>query len=369
MPPPLSCPHDIIQDDEETLRLALIHNPKLNIAVFKGERIGRELFWVALQPFLLSRGYNLRPRYHPDWIPSWRNYRGPRFNICAYEDALTITNGNLLDAVRLRDGVKVVLKRVRTSTEEIPIARYFSSPTLSLDPRNKSVPILDIIPLPSDDCHALIVMPLLLPFDSPPFRRVGEFAEAVHQFLEGLEFMHEHKVAHRDACYFNLMMDGAKIIPKGFHFFHPETHDGVSLDLEWRERGLVKPNQYYFIDFGLSTRYPTHVNIQDVKDTGILGQDRSVPEASITVPYNPFKVDVYQLGNSILQVIEEYDGLERLLPLAQAMTRKNPDDRPLPSEALKQLRRIKWWTLRRRVWPRDIDFLERFLIKFCGISL
>lgn len=30
-----------------------------------------EHFWVDLQPFLFSRGYRLRPRYDPDWIPSW----------------------------------------------------------------------------------------------------------------------------------------------------------------------------------------------------------------------------------------------------------------------------------------------------------
>jgi hypothetical protein len=27
--------------------------------------------WVSLQPYLLSKGYELRPRYRPDWVPSW----------------------------------------------------------------------------------------------------------------------------------------------------------------------------------------------------------------------------------------------------------------------------------------------------------
>lgn len=31
-----------------------------------------ENFWVELQPVLISRGYKLRPRYDPNWIPSWR---------------------------------------------------------------------------------------------------------------------------------------------------------------------------------------------------------------------------------------------------------------------------------------------------------
>lgn len=34
-------------------------------------RLSDEMFWVDYQPFLLSRGYKLRPRYQPDWVPSW----------------------------------------------------------------------------------------------------------------------------------------------------------------------------------------------------------------------------------------------------------------------------------------------------------
>ncbi|KAJ7713703.1 hypothetical protein B0H16DRAFT_1435819 [Mycena metata] len=34
----------------------------------------RELFWRDYQPWLLERGYRLRPRYQPDWIPSWSNF-------------------------------------------------------------------------------------------------------------------------------------------------------------------------------------------------------------------------------------------------------------------------------------------------------
>lgn len=52
------------------------------------------------------------------------------------------------------------------------------------DPRNHSVPLLDVIPLPGDDEHALIVMPLLYEFSKPPFARRAEVIEAVRQFLQ-----------------------------------------------------------------------------------------------------------------------------------------------------------------------------------------
>lgn len=30
-----------------------------------------ETIWPKKQPFLASKGYYLRPRYQPDWVPSW----------------------------------------------------------------------------------------------------------------------------------------------------------------------------------------------------------------------------------------------------------------------------------------------------------
>ncbi|RDB27806.1 hypothetical protein Hypma_002176 [Hypsizygus marmoreus] len=89
------------------------------------------------------------------------------------------------------------------------------------DPRNRGTPILDDILLPDEDSHPLIVMPLLLNFNRLPFRRVGEFAEAMQQYLQGLEFMHAHNVAHRDVCYFNLMVNASKLVPKGLHVLNP----------------------------------------------------------------------------------------------------------------------------------------------------
>lgn len=32
-----------------------------------------EMYWRDHYDFLLSRGYKLRPRYHPDWVASWTN--------------------------------------------------------------------------------------------------------------------------------------------------------------------------------------------------------------------------------------------------------------------------------------------------------
>jgi hypothetical protein len=91
---------------------------------------------------------------------------------------------DVLDAVRISDSQKVVLKKVSTASYEIPIAQLLSSPALRNDPRNHTVPVLDVIPLPADDDWALLVMPALLEFQKLPFRRVGEFCEAALQYLQ-----------------------------------------------------------------------------------------------------------------------------------------------------------------------------------------
>jgi hypothetical protein len=90
----------------------------------------------------------------------------------------------VIDAIRLADNVKVSLKLVLTKTEQVPIALYLSSETLLSDPRNRSVRILDFIPLPTNDDWALLVMPFLREFDDPPFEYRAECIEAIRQMLE-----------------------------------------------------------------------------------------------------------------------------------------------------------------------------------------
>lgn len=96
-------------------------------------------------------------------------------------------------------------------------------------------------------------------------------------------------------------MDATKVVPRGHHFCVWNTHDGVNKEtFEWNTRWSVRPVQYYIIDFGMSTRCSS-------KETLVLGhlaQDKSVPELSRKVPYNPFMVDVYHFGNVIKRCLK-----------------------------------------------------------------
>ncbi|KAG6819244.1 hypothetical protein H0H93_013853 [Arthromyces matolae] len=335
--------------------------------IFIGDLWKEETFWAAHQPYLLSRGYQLRPRYRPEWIPSWKDLDNIK-NLRRFEDAIESMSPDVLDAIRVSDEFKVVMKRVDTQDEEIHALHYLYSPQLACDPRNNTVPLIDVIPLPNNPTKALIVMPQLYPFATLPFRRLGEFLEAADQFLEGLDFMHQHRIAHMDACYHNLMMDASKMIPRGFHQIHPHTHDGVSAEFIWNDRWSVRPNRYYFIDFNLAHYYPEDVQFEE--DTTMIGQDETVPEFRANKPYNPFKLDVYQLGNVFLGIIKKFDGLEVLLPIAEAMTRMNPDDRPTALEALRMLHdlQIKSDALVQSIWPKDVPLDERQAIELSGSS-
>ncbi|KIM39301.1 hypothetical protein M413DRAFT_196962 [Hebeloma cylindrosporum] len=326
-----------------------------------------EMFWVSLQPHLLSRGYRLRPRYDPEWIPSWTKIPGGRPG--QFEDSL-VNNAALIDAVDISDGKKVVLKRIDTSTNELPLAMKLSSPDLRSDPRNHAVPILDVILIPGNDEIALLVMPFLMDFHDLPFRRVGEVIEMVEQFLDCLEFLHDHNITHMDFCWFNLMMDAGPMVPRGWHFCRLCNHEGRSSgDFEWIERWAVCPVKYYLVDFELSRELDPSVNHRFVGDWG---QDRTVPEMSETVSADTFKVDVYQLGNVIKKLTDQYTGLKILESLANKMTNHDPLKRLTACQATKMFQHLKLtWTTRtleKRVWQRTTPFIDRFMVKYRGLS-
>jgi hypothetical protein len=91
---------------------------------------------------------------------------------------------NVIDARRVEDDVKVILKQAPTITQELPIACYLSSEALLSDPRNRAVRILDVIPLPGDDEWVLLVMPYLRQFDDPYFQFRAECVEFFRQSLQ-----------------------------------------------------------------------------------------------------------------------------------------------------------------------------------------
>ncbi|KAF9818792.1 hypothetical protein IEO21_02572 [Rhodonia placenta] len=314
-----------------------------------------ELRWQERQPFLQSKGYALRPRYRPGWVPSWRG-TGKYPSFC--EDGILLPGlRHLIDATRISDGELVYIKRVGTGDNESKIAAMLSTETLRRDPRNHSVPILDIFQDSDDQAISYMVMPFLRLTDRPEFEIVEDVVNFVDQMLEGLIFMHEQGVAHRDCSERNVMMDANQMFPQGFH----PIKTGFLPDAKTPARPLARSQvsvKYYYVDYGISIYIPPDVHPKLA--LGEDGRDRDVPELSIFVPYDPFKVDIFIIGNMLKRIfLDKYTNVGFLLRLHESMTQRDPARRPDSQGALREWQAIRsslWrvhrkWRLRsRRYW-------------------
>ena len=197
------------------------------------------------------------------------------------------------------------------------------------DPTNHSVPILDTFEDSINKSISYLVMPFLRLTDSPPFEVVEEVLDFVDQILEvrsGYEFiklcvanafsgsrLHAFTwrctsvclshcdetmlillLSYRDCSLKNVLMDATRMYPLGFH-----PVDDIFLD-DLTTLAPVIPRlevgvKYYFVDYGISSYFPAGSQRDLV--LGIAGRDQDVPELSKVVPYDPFKVDIFTIGN------------------------------------------------------------------------
>ncbi|KAH9946933.1 kinase-like domain-containing protein [Amylocystis lapponica] len=319
-----------------------------------------EKFWKDRQHFLALHGYDLRPRYHPDWSPSWlATNKDPAF--C--EDSIFLVKPcYIIDAICKKNGATVSIKAVVRDGEEVNIARNLSSPDILPHPINHCVPIVDVLHDPFDDKTSLLVMPYLRPWNDPDFSAFGEVVDFVSQTLEGLCFLHSQGVAHRDCASANIMMDGRPLFPQGHHPVCLDiSQDGVHM-LSPLSR-TDHPVRYYFIDFGISSQFQKGESSLVV---GRKGRDKEVPELSSEIPYDAFKVDIFILGNLYKkELLEKYRGLEFLEPLVRVMTAQDPAKRPTAEAAFSLFEDIKGqlniFFLRWRLRPRNETIPERIV--------
>ncbi|OBZ69510.1 hypothetical protein A0H81_10164 [Grifola frondosa] len=293
-----------------------------------------EMFWKDRQPALENHGYSLRPRYRPGWTPSWI---GTNFDPTFCEDSIMPLYYQIMDATRQKDNVRVIIKRVPRDGDEICISLFLSSPDLILLPNNHCVPLLDVLPDPFDISASLIIMPYLRPFNDPEFGAIGEVVDFIKQTLEGLQFLHSQRVAHRDCAAANIMMDGRPLYPNGHHpLRRNHTVDGI-FEIPPLSR-IDHPVKYYFIDFDLSRHFPEGTAPSVL---GRVGRDKEVPELSSDTPYDAFKVDVYALANLYdKEFLQKYLGLDFLQPLIDDMKNVDPARRPSADRALAKFMEI-----------------------------
>ncbi|KAI9451694.1 kinase-like domain-containing protein [Lactarius psammicola] len=302
-----------------------------------GALFSSELWWRDHYRDIGINGYRLRPRYDPDWRPSWKA-SGKHFFMTEDGQRTLLPAG--MDATRISDGKQVMLKNVppEEGPHELSITRYFSSPGLRGDSRNHCVPLLELIDTTDIKLDKrLMVMPFLRPFDHPRFQTFGEFVAFFMQICEGLQFMHQRNVAHRDCTVNNIMFDPSRMYPKGYH----PTQINRSRDFKGRAKEYTRtdrPPRYYLIDFGLSRRYSS----RNVVDEPLLGGDRTAPEHLRGRRCNPFPTDIYHLGNLVReQFLMKCNGFEFMQELVDAMTDESPERRPIIEEVIERFDHIR----------------------------
>lgn len=90
------------------------------------------------------------------------------------------------------------------------------------------------------------------------------------------------------------MMDASSLFPDGFHPINTTCLPDGFTSAKPLSR-FNHPIQYNFIDFGISVVIPSDEKPKLV--SGQDGQDREPPELHRDEPYDPFKLDVFLIGN------------------------------------------------------------------------
>lgn len=88
-----------------------------------------------------------------------------------------------MDATRISDGRKVILKLVGRDDVEIEITRYLSQDSFLSDKRNHCVPLLDVLDT-GKGAKVFLITPLLRAFDDPRFQSLEDAVEFVNQTIE-----------------------------------------------------------------------------------------------------------------------------------------------------------------------------------------
>lgn len=329
--------------------------------------------WVSFQPYLLSKGYELRPRYRPGWIPSWRASGAHPLDCEDSADSLPV---RVLDATRELDQRQVVIKMLapsdddREGDEELDILQRLSTSAYESDPTNHVVPCLDSFPIPGVDGGMFCIMPLLSEYKDPPFYDLSEIHDFLLQIFEGLGFLHKNNIVHCDIASPNIMMDARSLYDEPFHPFNQHlTLDGRH-PIRPKYLRSQRPIRYYYIDFGYAKWFREGDGTRMV--TGTRAREPT-PEQLSGDPYNPFKADVYQLGAVIRRdLITQYATLKFLLPLARDMTNPDPERRPTLEQARHTLNiqfvGLSGWRKRWPIIPPEASLKHRCIYTLAGLA-
>ncbi|EJD53858.1 hypothetical protein AURDEDRAFT_180250 [Auricularia subglabra TFB-10046 SS5] len=333
-----------------------------------------EVFWYEHYDFFEKRGYRLRARYKhgmlSKWIQDWQAgvpLRPPWHAIEAItarvaDPAMAYAG---VEATRLADGTPVFIKCISAlldapPEDEIAINEFLSSEPRRSDPRNRCATLLEtFVEKTNTERHTFLVFPFLRNLRMSPFRLSVELLTLAKQLLEGMEFLHENNIAHRDMHIGNVAMETAAMWPSGVRPLRSAVSQ-IDVSEERPEHDRIAVSiQYRVIDLGLATHFkdPTASRIvqfragvcvppecfegRNLTRNEVLrlmlqaqtGNQLPIGTPERTRPYDPFKADIFQLGILLMRLF--INSAPCLTPLVDAMTDSDPEKRPTATECLR----------------------------------
>ncbi|PIL28175.1 hypothetical protein GSI_09712 [Ganoderma sinense ZZ0214-1] len=301
-----------------------------------------EAIWKVLGPFFAERGYTLWPyqylsvtaEYEDGVVANGYMYATPFRadtessgsipGVLSYEYRNALTR-----AARAADGRDVVFRVLsigEEGREHVDFLKTFARGPYSLISANHTLPLLDLIEL-EDITFAVFpkvgksCMDVYGTWAQPS---VGDILDMIAQCLEALVFLHHYGVAHRDAFKDNFLIQW---VPEslGLSYKAPPSRPRV-----------------YMNDFELAVCFPDDMPPEERVCIGppyggsLPGHSGRPmpPEVLSGKPYDPFKLDVWQLGTSINDFKSTIPQIDAVLV---SMTDPDPATRPTAYEALKAL--------------------------------
>ncbi|KAF6753298.1 other/AgaK1 protein kinase [Ephemerocybe angulata] len=311
---------------------------------YRDELRGNASRWGFLSPFFKSHGYYLydyndrvgfvhSPAY-PEPRARDESVRDPypypyRLWEQPHDLVFTAIETFRMWAARDESGREVIIRMISgpTSSDELKIFQRLNSTKARADPRNHTLPVLEYLTF---DGFVFVVMPrwgdsFTCDVDQLPFSAVSEIFDLAETLFEGLEFLHENCIAHRDITHGNTVMN----------VIEPMVFSGRS---DMRKPGDVR---YAYIDWDAAIIFPEGTDIRSVQVTREI-RTTTISAGLVEGLSNPFKDDVRFLTKALARYLRV---TENEIPsigifFEDVLSR---DDRNLPSakECLTKLRDIR----------------------------
>ncbi|KAK7691874.1 hypothetical protein QCA50_005278 [Cerrena zonata] len=235
--------------------------------------------------------------------------------------------------VRTKDGHDVTVRPIRLGNEGIEhlrILRKIATGPLALLSNNHTLPMagtidfedvtLGIFPLTGNDMDRA--------FKFWPKNSVGDVVDMILQALEGLAFLHEQRIAHRDANISNFVVE-----------YHPESLRTMTV-------ATSRP-RVYIVDFETSVAFPEELPFESCVCVGVPTGETITewaralpPEVTSRELYSPFKLDVWQFGYSFTGSYTYRTTIAVIDDILINLVNDDVGHRPSAKEALSMLRSV-----------------------------